>query len=314
MGKVFIQAPGKLILSGEHSAVYGHPAIVIAVDRILSLSVAYEDELDRSFFVGLLSKFGKIGTDDVIDEIRKYFGESGSVEINSDIPIGSGMGSSAAIAAVLSMLALKLSGKNYDRAEINRYAFELEKVAHGKPSGIDNTTVVYGGVRKFCRNKSNEMVGTEVKGRNFLDRLFAVNTGKPVETTAQMIVKVKNKFNKNSAELELLMNSMCETTEKIQGFIDNGGSEEDFIELIATNQELLEKIGVVGARCREFVKQIKALGGVAKVSGAGGKAVDSGMVIIYLPTNVEIDSLLSLKNYQIFPIKVFEGVSVKINH
>ena len=54
MKKIFIEAPGKLILSGEHSAVYGHPAIVIAVDLTLSLSVECQDESNHSFFVDLL--------------------------------------------------------------------------------------------------------------------------------------------------------------------------------------------------------------------------------------------------------------------
>jgi len=313
MGKIFIEAPGKLILSGEHSAVYGHPAIVIAVDRTLSLSVECQDESNHSFFADLLDKFGQLGTDAVIEAIRKCPDELDNLKIDSDIPIGSGMGSSAAIAAVLSMLALELSGKNYDQAEINRYAFALEKVAHGKPSGIDNTTVVYGGVRKFRRNKSNELVGTEVKGRNFLDRLFAVNTGKPVETTAQMVTQVRGKFNKNPKKMKLLMNSISKITETIQNLIDNGGSEEDFVKSITLNQKLLEDIGVVGERCQKFVRRIETFGGVAKMSGAGGNIAESGVVIIYLPVNIEASSLLSIKGCQIFPIKVPGGIRMKID-
>jgi len=313
MKKIFIEAPGKLILSGEHSAVYGHPAIVIAVDRTLSLSVECQDESNHSFFVDLLDKFGQLGTDAVIEAIRKCPDELNNLEIDSNIPIGSGMGSSAAIAATLSMLALELSGKNYDQADINRHAFALEKVAHGKPSGIDNTTVVYGGVRKFCRNKNNEMIGVEVKGKNFLDRLFVVNTGKPVETTAQMVTQVKGKFNKNSKKMKLLMSSISEITETIQNLIDDGGNEADFMKSITLNQKLLEDIGAVGERCQKFVRRIKTFGGVAKMSGAGGNIAESGVVIIYLPVNIEASFLLSIKNCQIFPIKISSGIRMKID-
>lgn len=98
-----VSVPGKLILSGEHAVVYGYPAIATAINLRLTATRA-----------------GKI---------------------ESDIPIGAGMGSSAAFAVALS--AFKVGELNLEK--INKFAYKLEKGLHGNPSGVDNTIVTYGG-------------------------------------------------------------------------------------------------------------------------------------------------------------------------
>ena len=80
------------------------------------------------------------------------------VTITSELPLGSGLGSSAAFCVALSAALLALSGsvdvdrehrgwmayKEDDLVLLNKWAFEGEKIIHGKPSGIDNTVSTYG--------------------------------------------------------------------------------------------------------------------------------------------------------------------------
>lgn len=81
-----------------------------------------------------------------------------TVAVTSELPLGSGLGSSAAFCVALSAALLALSDSvNVDKQHqgwkmfgesdlelLNKWAFEGEKIIHGKPSGIDNTVSTYG--------------------------------------------------------------------------------------------------------------------------------------------------------------------------
>ena len=60
--------------------------------------------------------------------------------INSEIPIGAGMGSSAALAVSITGALCLFTNKPFDREIINKIAFLCEQKKHGEPSGGDNTT------------------------------------------------------------------------------------------------------------------------------------------------------------------------------
>ncbi len=73
--------------------------------------------------------------------------------IESDIPLGAGLGSSAAVAAAFAAAysCLLLGGRQPPRDLVNGAAYEAEKVVHGRPSGVDNTVTVYGGLLLYRR-------------------------------------------------------------------------------------------------------------------------------------------------------------------
>src|SRR3989344_3408133 len=87
MEETIVSAPGKIILCGEHAVVYGYPAIVAAIDRRLMVKV--QSGKANKKYTGLL----KFALD--------LLGYDGRVEIKSNIPAGSGLGSSAALATAL---------------------------------------------------------------------------------------------------------------------------------------------------------------------------------------------------------------------
>lgn len=78
--------------------------------------------------------------------------------VTSELPLGSGLGSSAALCVSLSAALLALSDfvsldlshqgwLMFGESElelVNKWAFEGEKIIHGRPSGIDNTVSTYG--------------------------------------------------------------------------------------------------------------------------------------------------------------------------
>lgn len=150
-------APGKVILVGEHAVVYGRPAIAVPVTDVRA-DVIVEDTNGRP---GVTIHAEDIGR--VIDvcsaplqeplslTVRNALGHIGmdvqrvqlSLTIRSSIPVASGMGSGAAIAAA--MVRALAAHLNYplDRAIISSIVYETEKIHHGTPSGIDNTVVVF---------------------------------------------------------------------------------------------------------------------------------------------------------------------------
>ncbi|MEO1285789.1 MAG: hypothetical protein AAFV92_13040 [Pseudomonadota bacterium] len=189
------RAPGKLILSGEHSVVYGCPAVVVAIARYIDvwftplhktngLQTAFETLAPRSFYPFDVLKSFKDGLDKRFDEFMRgelpvqkilskpddlaiytltsllpkipAFGSQdglplpvpGQLTSRSDMPLGAGMGSSAAVVAATIVLyehLLSRSQSVQDRFQKVRFC---ERLQHGKGSAIDASAVVFGGMNR----------------------------------------------------------------------------------------------------------------------------------------------------------------------
>src|SRR3989304_191754 len=159
-----VSAPGKIHLLGEHSVVYGKPAIIAAIDLRLTVtirplssviatppwrgeqtsstvedsSLIVQNDKIKEIFEPIVKKHLKIKT------IPPY-----KLEISSQIPIGSGLGSSAAVSVAYITALLSFLKYKWDLNLINQLSFEAEKVFHGNPSGGDNSTVCFGGLIWF---------------------------------------------------------------------------------------------------------------------------------------------------------------------
>lgn len=268
MKTIKVSAPAKLILSGEHSVVYGYPAIATAVNLRLTAN--------------------SLG------------------EITSNIPIGAGMGSSAAFAVVSSAL----KSKEFDLEKINEMAYQIEKGLHGNPSGVDNTVITYGGFLWYRKENENFKTFKQIKATTKLPKIFLLNTGKPEESTKEMVEMVAEKYSSNKENTENIFRNIERIT---KSFLDLllGGSE-DFGNLIYENEKLLEELGVVSKTTKEIVRIIEKAGGRVKISGAGGKKDGSGMAIVY-HKDVEKLILIGKKHGFLFkPVKIGEeGVRIE---
>lgn len=76
----------------------------------------------------------------------------GKAVVTSELPMGAGLGSSASFCVALSGALIALSEKLFlndnekkiDLELVSKWAYEGERIIHGKPSGIDNTVSTFG--------------------------------------------------------------------------------------------------------------------------------------------------------------------------
>lgn len=77
-----------------------------------------------------------------------------TVTVNSEFPVGAGLGSSAAFSVALTGAVFRaFGGGNEDSQLVSNWAFQCERLFHGKPSGIDNSICTFGGAILFKEGK-----------------------------------------------------------------------------------------------------------------------------------------------------------------
>lgn len=143
-------APGKVILLGEHAVVYGHPALAAALTR--SVGVSVEDGPSAE----LVLPQGVPTPGEILDAVIRIAREAGRrrgfvARVRSEIPLGGGLGSSAALGVALARAFCLAQGRRCAPEEAERLALHLERVLHGAPSGVDPAICARGGVILFER-------------------------------------------------------------------------------------------------------------------------------------------------------------------
>ena len=145
MNPIRYSAPGKVILSGEHAVVYGKPALVCAIDKRLSITFTLAENTeykDDIFPILENSVINFLKTKKIYAKKKGY-----TYIIESSIPIGRGLGSSAAYCACISAGLLELfTEREWSKDDINMCAYQMEKHFHKNASGVDTSTSIMGGL------------------------------------------------------------------------------------------------------------------------------------------------------------------------
>lgn len=308
MKKVVVSAPGKLHLSGEHAVVYGEPAVLASISKRLYVTLEGVNSQDTAE-----TSWDKIKNDsEYAAKIVRLFKKSHPIDLSrvkckiaSDIPAGAGLGSSAALAVALIAALSQWIGLPWDVARINELAYKAEQFQHGNPSGGDNTVVTYGGILWY--RKELDFLKTfwllSIKIPRSFPVFLLVNTGR-AETTKELVEYVAKLQKKNRPVFALLLAEMENITRTMVRAIHDE-NEAALLSAIQKNQQLLERMGVVSVATKELLNKIESLGGAAKISGAGGRKVGSGVIWIASRHKQTITDLL--KNYQFLPFEVQLG-------
>ena len=136
----------KAILLGEHSVVYGHPAVAVPLHDLPMHATAtpvpgpsWLDSLDhRGPMDQVGSRFACVAR--AFDAAREFSGcpgQSFEITTRSDFPHEHGLGSSAAAAGAIIRAVLDACRRDASTSELFALTQTAEKVAHGRPSGLD---------------------------------------------------------------------------------------------------------------------------------------------------------------------------------
>jgi len=274
---------GKVILTGEHSVVYGHTAILASLN--LGITCAIKE--------GILSEEQK--QDQYLQHILEIFYKhaqlpkmSVAIEIKSNLPEKSGLGSSAAFAAAIFSELFKFHNYSLNSDRLYNLVLEAENFIHGRSSGADPAIIVYGGLIAFNQGKVKPISNKALTNQSF----FLINSGEASETTGEMVQKVANELN-NQKTLSKIGNLSQKMLNDLQVGVFNP-------KLMDENQDLLEQIGVVGQKAQGIIQELQTQGAFCKITGAGGFKSGSGYILAWHENPQEFKTNLQKMGLEFF--------------
>jgi mevalonate kinase len=315
--QITVSAPGKIHLLGEHAVVYGKPAILAAIDRRIYIKIKNQRSKIKNNKEKIIIKTSE--DEGLVKQVVKIYKKAFSIKklppleisVTSQIPAGCGLGSSAALAAAL-IGALTKSLKNlWNPVRINELAYEAEKVAHGNPSGADNTTVVFGGLVWYRREfEFLKSIWSLPVSSYKIPKFILINTGRSVESTKEMVEKVARLYQKNRKKFQEIFNVQEQQTKNLLLSL-RSGNRNQLLEAIKKGESNLEKIGVVGSLAKKVIRTVEEKGGAAKICGAGGFKKGSGILLCLHQDLEMIRKIADKYHLDSFPV-VIGGEGIRI--
>ena len=208
------------------------------------------------------------------------------LDLSSDLPVGSGFGSSAAAAAAIVTGYLLCRGAEVPLDRIEALALEVERRQHGTPSGVDTAAVLRGGVLWARRIASGRLeTATATLRSPLLSRLRVYDTGTPAEATGAVVAAVRALRDRDPGRHETVLDRMEAATRAFGAELAREAEDPARAAgLIREHEACLEELGVVPPAVRALIRRIESAGGAAKISGAGSLAgPGAGSLLVYDP-------------------------------
>ncbi|XP_026501294.2 mevalonate kinase isoform X1 [Vanessa tameamea] len=302
-----------------------HESHLIKVDKCLqSINININDlnSVQYNSLRGMLYLISGIFGD------TKFLNNSLDVSINSGLTVGAGTGSSASYAvclagALIQLLKLK-SGKTDEEFEmedkilISAWAYNCEKIMHGSPSGIDNSTCTLGSLVGFRKGEEPIIPSFQINLR-----ILLVDT-KVSRETKILAAKTMSLRQHNQNAVDCIMDAcdhIATTAFKIMEKLSACNAEDSeahykhLSELWNMNHCLLASLGVSHPSLEDIKASATKYGLACKLTGAGG----GGYAIVLIPPTTEqtiVESLnneLKIKEYKVSDTQL-GGPGVRIDH
>jgi mevalonate kinase len=278
MPAISATAPGKVILFGEHAVVYGRPAIATPVTQVKAKVIVTANPRGDSGAVRVQAP--DIGLEAMLEElepadplavaiqgvasalkVKRH--PACTIRITSTIPVAAGMGSGAAVSVAVIRAFSAFLGHPLPDDKVSALTYEVEKIYHGTPSGIDNTVITYARPVYFVKGKPIETLKVR---RSFTLVIGDTGVSSP---TAAAVGGVRKAWQAGKSQYEAYFDSVGAIAESARQAIE-GGAVELLGPLMDANHGVLRKIGVSSPELDSLVTAARRAGAWgAKLSGAG---------------------------------------------
>ena len=323
---IIASAPAKIILFGEHFVIYNQPAILASINKRIkivsrialenknTIRIETNDFGKKTYPLSILKNTDDNSNSDffypiiyilkrIVQNTEKINGID--IKIESEIPYGVGLGSSAALSVAAVASIYGLYNRDSKKNEILELAIETEKLIHRNSSGADCVISTYGGLM-YYQKKLNFRPLKYSKKLNFI----IINTG--VKHSTGELVSVVERFRQNN------FTTFLKLSNKVTNICNNAieALEEGNIiklgKLMNENQILLDQIGVSNKEINKIIDMSLNYGAVgSKLTGAGG----GGCILSLINQEKKEYFLTNMRRngYECFAITIEnQGVKVKI--
>jgi mevalonate kinase len=300
MKKISAAAFGKIIISGEHAGVYGHPMIAGPISKKVTVTV--EKDPSKPFpkpnksIAKLLAIFSA-ETGISMSEMQQL-----CFHITGNLPRKAGLGSSAAYAHAFFKALAQYFSLTLPPEKMFHLVQQSEKNFHGNPSGVDAAVTTAEMFLQFQKNADGtfekQPLSQTAQQTLRAAGLLAVYSGPAAESTKEMVGNVAALITTSPAKKEI-MEEIGRVTTELLFSLENGIFP---LEIIKENHQLLTELAVVGPTAKKMIAEIEAIDGAAKVTGAGGAKKGSGYLLAAHADPKKLTAFVRSKKWKFFPV------------
>jgi mevalonate kinase len=269
---------GKIILLGEHSVVYGRPALAAAIAQGCHARAERAERAERPLESTLTVEPWGVRVVAQREEeeperellrrafavICEQYGANLSVSATMEIPGGAGLGGSAALSVAVIRACDAAVGVSHTVDEIIELSLAWERVFHGNPSGVDSAMAALGGVAVY---RKGQPLAPHPIGAAFS---FVVAHSGEHGSTKQMVASVARQHARDPQKADQVFDAIGAIVENGMKAIERG-ERENFGQLMDLNQKLLSSLLLSTSALEEMCKSARDAGALgAKLTGGGG--------------------------------------------
>ncbi|WP_437584690.1 mevalonate kinase [Paramicrobacterium sp. CJ85] len=286
-------AHAKTILLGEHAVVYGRPAIAFPVASLTlhaeASSIPAGLTLDTLYQTGAVVADGDTNTlKERLAEIalRRTLDHLGlphdrvAVRVTGSIPAARGLGSSAAVAHAVAVAVARLNEADLTPAQQFAIVQDVERVAHGTPSGLDARATMADGPIWFDHGEASPLASEGVAG------LVVADTGAPGRTSTA-VAEVRRRREQNPQAVDSAFDEIAQLTRDARADLRDGDTATLGARMNVCHG-ILSELGVSSSDLDRLVQAARDAGAVgAKLTGGG----QGGCIIALAPSDAEVPAL-----------------------